>query len=199
MERHTGRQRLSRPHVVTFGHSAKVRAISGYTASKTGKLSRSHWDSWHRPRNSVMRALFDNGSRGSKRRSLFAGVVALWVCLGIQPCAVAAVSDADCPHCPPELPAPEPEQSSHCGGSAKAADAPHIIAAEECCEADDGAVDGRTASADFKPAYDSAAVLPDPGRLAWTVARLPVTPSRALSLRRCSPLPLHKLHCVYRD
>ncbi len=150
-------------------------------------------------RGDMTKGLFDNGNKGSKCRSLFAGIVALWVCLGIQPCAVAAVSEADCPHCPPELPVPEPEQSSHCGGSVKAADAPHVIVAEECCEADDGAIDARTASFELNPAYDVSAVLPDVVRLAWSAGYTPVVPTRTLSLRRCSPPSLHKLHCVYRD
>ena len=48
---------------------------------------------------------FTNNKRNSKgmasSRMLYAFLM-LWVSLGIQPCAVAAVGDADCPHCPPE-------------------------------------------------------------------------------------------------
>ena len=147
----------------------------------------------------MTKGLFDKRNRGSKRRSLFTGLVALWVCLGIQPCAVAAVSDADCPHYPPELPAPEPEQASHCGGSAKAADVPHAVVADECCEADDGAIDGRPANPEFKPAYETLAVLPDSEQLQRIDGNTPVLPAGVLSLRRCPPVSLHKLHCVYRD
>jgi len=147
----------------------------------------------------MTKGLFDKGHQGSKRRSLLAGIVVLWVCLGIQPCAVAAVSDADCPHCPPELPEPEPEQASHCGGNATATEAPHVVLAEECCEADDGAVDGRPPSFEFKPVYDTLAALPDFGHLRWADGRAPVSPAGGLSLRRCPPISLHKLHCVYRD
>ena len=37
------------------------------------------------------------------RTRVFGLFVAVWVSLALQPCAVAAVSESDCPHCPSEI------------------------------------------------------------------------------------------------
>lgn len=120
----------------------------------------------------------------------------VWVSLGLQPCAVAAVADTDCPHQAREEAAP---MAHHDHGAAQD-DSLCDVAESPCCEA--GAVtlvDGRSNPAkgddggDFEeppPTFD---------------IRLPGEPDRppdkAVEAAAAPPptRPLHVLHCVYLD
>ncbi len=128
-------------------------------------------------------------------RMLYA-LVALWVSLGIQPCAVAAVSDADCPHCPPAETHSIAPENEHCGDHAEPTlDATASI---ECCDADDGAIDTRYNTFDLKDFGDVAAPPPNAGPSSplWIVQRIPVVDPPD---RRQSSVPLYILNCVYRN
>lgn len=128
-------------------------------------------------------------------RILYALVV-LWVSVGLQPCAVAEVSDADCPHCPPAETHSIAPENEHCGGHTEATfDA---IVSNECCDADDGAIDTRYNTIDLK---DFGDVAPPPLNAGppspfWIVQRIPVVDPPD---RRRSSVPLYILNCVYRN
>ena len=128
-------------------------------------------------------------------RILYA-LVALWVSLGIQPCAVAEVSDADCPHCPPAETHSIPPENEHCGGHTESRfDA---TMSNECCDADDGAIDTRYNTIDLKDFGDVAAPPPsaDPSSPFWIIQRIPIVDPPD---RRRSSVPLYILNCVYRN
>ncbi len=134
-------------------------------------------------------------SKGTARSRALYALLALWVGLGIQPCAVAAVSDSDCPHCPPteeSLVSPEDE---HCGGADPTLNA---SAPSECCDADDGAIDSRSSTVDQKDLHDVVDVPVLGFSVAWplpTIARFMIVdpPDRHRSV-----IPLFIKHCVYR-
>jgi len=135
-------------------------------------------------------------SETAKRRMRIA-FAAIWVCLAIQPCAMAAASETDCPHCPPEI-----EQAMHAGhqhaehmhdGSAgTAADA-------ECCEVGSAIVNPRSDKLDPNDVGDYLALPPGLAPVAL-LRREPCARRTADPPERArSPVPLHILYCVYRD
>jgi hypothetical protein len=130
------------------------------------------------------------------RRTL--GVLLLmWVGLGIQPCAVAAVSDAKCPHCPPAVTSDQATLHDH--GNAHGESPSGVYATADCCEVDDGTVDARPPPADSGSLQKFAAA-PPPAMTAMArsssyAVRLSSDPPE----RRRSSVPLRILYCVYRD
>ena len=137
-----------------------------------------------------------HNSKGTVSSRMLYVLLALWVSLGIQPCAVAAVSDADCPHCPPEETFAIAPENDHCGGGAEQAfDA---TASNECCDADDGAIDTRYSTVDLKDLHDVAAAPPSAVGTPWsrrTIENFPVVDPPD---QRLSRVPLYILNCVYR-
>lgn len=132
---------------------------------------------------------------GKGRRSLLAGLLALWVSLGIQPCAIASVSDADCPHCPPEASAHAMAMDEHCGDGAQPSSTAY---AADCCDADNSVIETRSKNVDVKPDVDLATgPPPDP----WhQVDSRPLQMALVDPAGRRSPaIALHKLYCVYLD
>ena len=94
------------------------------------------------------------------RTRLLGLFAAVWVSLVLQPCAVAAVSESDCPHCPPEVEAQAAAIESHCNPAAKATpdEMPNCDSVQaECCDLDEGIVNVR---ADTNHGDDDSTVLP---------------------------------------
>ena len=140
-------------------------------------------------------------SKGMASSRMLVVLLALWVSLGIQPCAVAAVSDSDCPHCP-ELemrsiaPSIAPE-NEHCGNSAKPA--LEVTAASECCDAEDGAIDTRLSTVDVRDLPVVAAVPLSDIDPPWMRRTIESVPAVDPPDWRRSTVPLYMLNCVYRN
>lgn len=134
--------------------------------------------------------------RDTAKRRVLGVVVTLWVCLGIQPCAVAAVSDAGCPHCPTDQEREIPAAHDH--GAAKA-EAPCVTAQVDCCDAGQSTIDGRLAKHELKNAGDISVAISTsepifPVRLDTCSDGVVDPPDRA-----GTSIPLHVLYCVYLD
>ena len=135
----------------------------------------------------------------SGARNVLGLLLSLWVSLAIQPCAVAAVSEHSCPHCPTGIEAAPDSQHHH--GHSQSHDAAGASAECDsmqagCCEIDDGIVATRTDSPEFDDnvvAIPTAA--PPPGAIDVPYAEpelavpLPVPAGRSV--------PLHIVKCVY--
>lgn len=135
----------------------------------------------------------------NRKRRMLGVMVALWVSLGVQPCAAAAVSDLDCPHCPPEQEQPQNAMHKHCDPVEVVKTEAGVALTADCCEADEGALDARQGQLDLKPVSDGLAGPPTSlltGPTLAAVARQSVTVPPDW---RPSPVPLHILYCVYRD
>ncbi len=126
---------------------------------------------------------------------LFATV---WVSLALQPCAVAAAAEHDCPHCPTEIEAMGETAHRHHGSGEGASTAAGDCASmqADCCDLGERIVSVRLADSDLD---DPPAVLPPtvPG------SDGDVTPRRDGSKATGPPrpswgrVPLHVLNCVY--
>ena len=127
----------------------------------------------------------------------FGVLVVLWASLGIQPCAVAAVDDAGCPHCPPEQGQPMATHGSLSDGMTESS--PCVSAASIVCEVDEAAIDSRIGKieADDAGTFVVAAPAMEPifPVASDAVVGVPYDPPA----RRRSAVPLHILYCVYRD
>lgn len=165
------------------------------------------------------------GSTRERRAGVFGLLIAAWLCLGLQPCAIAAEAHEDCPHCPPEHGDgahaaherhAEHGEGSHAAhdrhaghaGSGSAAHETHAGMAKaspcsamqvDCCDASAAAVDTRSGERKADQDDRPAAALPVPNDH-FAVAFSPRTervadPPPIVVASR----PLHKLHCVYRD
>lgn len=98
-------------------------------------------------------------SRTARARA-FALLAAVWVSLALQPCAVAAVSDHECPHCPVEIVAESAPIRDHCNPAVTdTADngAGSPSAQSDCCDLDDSIVNVRL---DTSGDDDGSIVLP---------------------------------------
>lgn len=133
----------------------------------------------------------------TRTRRLFGVMAALWVSLGVQPCAIAAVSDLDCAHR-----APSQEQSHggmHEHHSASDSSGQSSEMASDCCESDEGTVGARQAFQDLKPVGDGIAGPPSSfiniSRPMALVSAVKADPPDRLG----SAIPLHILYCVYLD
>ena len=132
---------------------------------------------------------------------LFGLFAAVWVGLALQPCAVAAVSEHDCPHCPPQAEEAARPHQSHCNPDAKVTpdEPPNCDALQaNCCDLEQSAANVRFDTTDGDdetvalPASEPAAY-PDPGLGAdpGSEARPPEPAGGSV--------PLHVLKCVYLD
>lgn len=134
--------------------------------------------------------------RQKRHRRLLGVVVALWLSLGVQPCAIAAVGDLDCPHSPPAQDVAQTGMHAHHGAS----DASQPTGmASDCCETDEGALDARLAKLDLKPVGDHVTGPPASLITDLNLATFASYVIAAPPERRRSPVPLHILYCVYRD
>ncbi len=144
-----------------------------------------------------MRILTDKRHNvGTAKRRVLSVLVALWVSLGLQPCAVAAVGDVDCPQCPPEQEQPMAAMSEHCDpqGHSSFSSAP-----SDCYTLEESAVDGRLGKIDCKDDGKFSAAIPagEP----FVAIRFDTCSSNVVDPpdRAARPIPLYILYCVYRD
>jgi len=132
-------------------------------------------------------------------RNVLGLLLALWVSLAIQPCAVAAVSEHDCPHCPTEAEAAPGAQHHH--GHAVSQDTAAMASdcgamQSDCCDVEDRIVGVRI---DAPELDDDDTVLPlgaaPPGITDVPRARpelaVPLPPPAGRSV------PLHIIHCAF--
>jgi len=136
---------------------------------------------------------------------LAALLLAVWVSLAVQPCAMAEVSDQDCPHCPTEVEltavhgAHDAHGSHDCGsmdlGGAGLSEM-CASAQSDCCDFDESVVNARPGSPDLDdnpialPTRGPArADHPDPRREPANATGPPVWPGGLVSLQ--------DLYCVY--
>lgn len=132
------------------------------------------------------------------RTRLFGLFAAVWVGLALQPCAVAEVSESDCPHCPTEI-EHVATLDAHCDPIVKVTpeELPNCDSVQaECCDLDRGVVNARADATDaddepiglvtsFPSSLHNSAPCEDPG---GNIA--PPEPSGA-------SVPLHILKCAY--
>jgi len=136
--------------------------------------------------------------KGPAKHGVLAVFVALWISIGLQPCAMAAVDDVDCPRCPAEQMQPMVAGSDHCNppGELSFSNAP-----SDCYEVEESAVGDRFGKIDLEDAgkFSAAIDVSEPlfssrfDASSINAAGPPGQPPRA------RPIPLHILYCVYRD
>ena len=126
---------------------------------------------------------------------LLSALLVLWVNLALQPCALAAGSEHDCPHCPPVH---EEEMPAHHGHHGPAeATKPCASMQSDCCDELPSNVGPRDLDQKVRDLPDQPAVIAE---LAPWLDTIPI--ARPLSATgppapvAASP-PLHVLHCVY--
>ncbi len=144
----------------------------------------------------------------AKRRA--AWLVGLWFAIGLQPCAVAALSALECPHCPSQAHEGGDTAHSHHGtghdahgehGAATHGEPDCQADASDCCELDDAAFDGRSAASLAKDLGDTGdmpavAVTPYLTYAPGDEAR-PDPPGPRYTPHR--GVRLHAINCVYLD
>jgi hypothetical protein len=140
----------------------------------------------------------DNRRTAPATRRVIGLFAAAWASLALQPCAIAAPSEHDCPHCPEETVVAEAAAHHHHGDDrAAAADAgtPCAAAQADCCELDEGIVNLRTATIDLDdepPAWLASPPLPG------TVVRADRKPANATGPPPpARSVPIHVVNCVY--
>jgi hypothetical protein len=99
-----------------------------------------------------MTAMIDSSGKRAGVSKMLGLLLALWVSLAVQPCAVASVAEHECPHCPTEIKAAPGSEHHH--GHSTADDSAAMLAGcgamqAECCEIDDRIVGVRTDAAEF--------------------------------------------------
>ena len=126
---------------------------------------------------------------------LLSALLVLWANLALQPCAVAAGEDHECPHCPP---AHEDGMSAHHGHHAqKEAAQPCASMQSDCCDELTSSVAPREHENKARDVSDQPAVIAEiaPWLDTIPVAR-PVSATGPPAPVAASP-PLHVLNCVY--
>lgn len=137
----------------------------------------------------------DQNHTASRRAS--AMLVVFLVSLGIQPCAVAAVDNGGCPHCPPEQELPMATHGNHGDGISESSSC--VSTQSMGCEADEAAIDSRVGKVEVNDAGIFLAAVPT------TEPIFPVASDTFIGMalddpaRHRSAVPLHILYCVYRD
>jgi hypothetical protein len=127
---------------------------------------------------------------------VLAVVVALWLNLAVQPCAMAFSDDHDCPHCPPEQ---DMQMAGHHGHQVDKAETDCDSSQPDCGDIDDFSLDGRNTLGKLKAKPLPVAIV------------APVSPTAALSPIGfsttaadppdpvASTTPLHLIYCVFLD
>lgn len=126
---------------------------------------------------------------------LLSTLLVLWANLALQPCAIAAGSDHDCPHCPP---AQDESMSAHHGhhGQMEAAQ-PCATMQPDCCDQEATSVGPRGADLKVKGLADQPALITEIAP--WLDTRSidrPVSATGPPVPIATSP-PIHVLNCVY--
>lgn len=146
-----------------------------------------------------MFASFNQQHTRRGRTRVFGLLVAVWVSVVLQPCAIAAVADRECPHCPMEVEAALAAIEDHCNpaGKNKAEDATSLPPAQaECCDLDDGIVNVRV---DTTSDDDDITILPT----SVPASQFRLGPCEESGNATGPPdptggsVPLHVLMCVY--
>ena len=135
-------------------------------------------------------------ARSTVTSRVLAVVVALWLNLAVQPCAMAFGDDQDCPHCPPMQ---DMQMAGHHGHQTDNTGKDCETSQSDCGEIDDFSLDGRNSLSKLqaKPlpvaivAPASPMAIVDPIGFSTTAA----DPPRPLA----SSTPLHLLNCVFLD
>ena len=140
------------------------------------------------------------GSANNRRtltRSRWLGVlVAVWLNLAVQPCAMALGVDRDCPHCPP---VDHEAMAAHHGHHAEESSTGCDSLLSECGETDDFSIDGRFSSNKAKDKVEDLQIVAVPllaalpGPVAYTTTA--ADPPRPAA----PPPPLYLLNCVFLD
>ena len=86
-------------------------------------------------------------ARSTVTSRALAVVVALWLNLAVQPCAMAFGDDHDCPHCPP---AQDMQMAGHHGHQADEAATDCETSQSDCGEIDDFSLQGRNTLSKLK-------------------------------------------------
>ena len=146
----------------------------------------------------------DHVTRRRRQRRLWPLVAALWAAVGLSPCALAAVGELDCLHCPEQQTATDRSEhdghAAHDGTMHDAAGHSSVTSdcGDDCSNAGDTLVDARSTKS-TKDAGESAALPVDSGRFVDTVA---IARTTGLDPPRLPPVPgrrPHALFCVYLD
>ena len=125
-------------------------------------------------------------------------MLAVWVSLAVQPCAVAEESDHECPDCPSTVEAAAEPEQSHCGSKVPTGEAVISCASAQadCCDVEAGIVNIRVESPDLD---EDNSVLPT-----GVPASHPCLGPREESGNATGPprpssgsVPLYILKCVY--
>ena len=137
-----------------------------------------------------------------------AWLVGLWFAVGLQPCAVAALSALECPHCPSDAHgssdahAHHGDGQAHHGHGAAQQDEPDCqFEVSECCELDEAAFDGRNPGSPVKDSSDAGEVFagtPTPHLTYVPADEARPDPPDPQSRPRCGRR-LHVINCVYLD
>ena len=147
----------------------------------------------------------DKATQRRRQRRLWPLVAALWAAVGLSPCALAAVGQLDCLHCPDEQSATG--QSGHVGHGGQHGDT-HDTAdhspvtsdcGDDCSNAGDSLVDVRSTKSTTKDAGESAALAVDRRLFGDTVAIARTTGLDPPRQQPVSPQRPHALFCVYLD
>ena len=140
----------------------------------------------------------DKNRKVSRTRKALGLMLAVWVSLAVQPCAMAAASTEECPHCPVLVETtPEPERN-HCGSIVTSSEETVSCASAqaECCDVEEGIVSLRIESSDLDEGNN---VLPT----SVPVPHLYHGPCEESGNATGPPeasggsVPLHVLKCVY--
>jgi hypothetical protein len=146
-----------------------------------------------------MQTLTDKrNNTGTVKHRVLAAFMVLWISFGLQPCAMGAVDDIDCPHCPAEQMQPMAAGSDHCNPPGESS---FSTAPSDCYEVEESAVGDRLGKFDCKDAGKFSAAI-DVSESLFSI-RFDAFSINAAGppgqSPRAQPIPLHILYCVYRD
>ena len=135
-------------------------------------------------------------ARSTVTSRVLAVVVALWLNLAVQPCAMAFGDDHDCPHCPP---AQDMQMAGHHDHQTDNAGTDCETSQSDCGDIDDFSLDGRNTLGKLKakplPVAIVAPVSPTAVRNPIGFSTTAADPPDPVA----STTPLHLLNCVFLD
>ena len=134
--------------------------------------------------------------RGFAQSRWLGVLVAVWLNLAVQPCAMALGQDDGCPHCPP---VDHESMDGHRGHHAEEADAGCDSLLSDCGESDDFSLDGRFFFSKAKDTVDDIqADIVAPAAAGLSCTGFTTTAADPPAPVGSSP-PLHLLNCVFLD
>ena len=132
-------------------------------------------------------------SSASATRRLLGVLIALWINMVVQPCAMAAEAEHDCPHCPP---AHHEQMAGHHGHGAEKHARPCAALEAQCGDIGDISVESRgSAQPDDldQPDALAARIIPEHAAVDRLVASRATGPPLLLS----GTPPIYILNCAY--